>query len=164
MERKYTGRLLAVALLVLLVAAGAALAAMGQLLRVTQTLTEIASASAWPSAWPTLSSITVSSADPGVPDAAAEVVHVRPPPRRQVRPLSSAQLGEPLAHETFVAGCGAPDDMKVVVKVTVKSGRAIDAEAKSTPPNPVVESCVEKAVRDLRWDVSPSVQHLTVRY
>jgi hypothetical protein len=54
--------------------------------------------------------------------------------------------------------------MKIAVKVTVKGGRAIDAEAKATPPNPVVESCVEKAIRDLRWDVSPNVQHLTVRY
>jgi hypothetical protein len=164
MEPKNTRRLVAAALLVLMICAGVALAAMGQLFRVTQTLTEIASASAWPSAWPSLSSITVSSADPTATATTAVVDASRPPPRRQVRPLSSAQLGAPLEHETFVAGCGAPDDMKIVVKVTVKSGRAIDAEAKATPPNPVIEGCVEKAVRDLRWDVSPSIQHLTVRY
>src|SRR5580700_8572459 len=35
---------------------------------------------------------------------------------RQATPLSSAQLGAPLVHGTFVAACGAPDDMKVVVK------------------------------------------------
>lgn len=150
--------------LLFLVAAGVALAATGRLGRVSRTLDDIASASAWPS----LSALTappVASAPQAASDGGARLVDAgHTPPRKQTAPLSSAQLGAPLTHETFVAGCGAPDDMKVVVKVTVKAGRAIDAEAKTTPPNPVVESCVERAIRDLQWDVSPKVAHLTVRY
>jgi hypothetical protein len=82
----------------------------------------------------------------------------------QAAPLSSAQLGAPLVHGRFVTECGAPEDMKVVVKVTVKTGRAVAVVATTDPPNPAVASCVEKATRDLQWDVSPKTQHLTVTY
>jgi hypothetical protein len=83
---------------------------------------------------------------------------------RQATPLSSAQLGAPLVHGTFVATCGAPDDMKVVVKVTVKLGRAVAVDVETHPPNPAVASCIERATRDLRWDVSPKSDHVTVTY
>jgi len=82
----------------------------------------------------------------------------------QAAPLSSAQLGAPLVHGRFVSECGATDDMKVVVKVTVKTGRAAGASATTDPANPAVASCVEKAIREMQWDVSPKTQHLTVTY
>ena len=82
----------------------------------------------------------------------------------QAAPLSSAQLGAPLVHGKFVTECGAPDDMKVVVKVTVKSGRAIAVDVTTDPANPAVTSCVEKATRGKEWDVSPKTQHATVTY
>ena len=82
----------------------------------------------------------------------------------QAAPLSSAQLGAPLVHGKFVTECGAPDNMKVVVKVTVKSGRAIAVDVTTAPENPAVASCVEKATRDKQWDVSPKTQHATVTY
>src|SRR5450432_1834429 len=82
----------------------------------------------------------------------------------QAAPLSSAQLGGPLVHGRFVSECGATDDMKVVVKVTVKTGRAVGASATTDPANPAVASCVEKAIREMQWDVSPKTQHLTVTY
>jgi hypothetical protein len=82
----------------------------------------------------------------------------------QAAPLSSAQLGAPLVHGKFVSECGAPDDMKVVVKVTVKAGRAVAASAATDPPNRAIASCVEKGVRNMQWDASPKTQHLTVTY
>ena len=85
-------------------------------------------------------------------------------PRRQASPLSSAQLGAPLVHGTFVAACGAPDDMKVTVNATVKMGRAASVGVTTQPPNPVVASCIERAIRDLQWDISPKSDHVTVTY
>ena len=82
----------------------------------------------------------------------------------QAAPLSSAQLGAPLVHGRFVTECGAPADMKVVVKVTVKMGRPIDVSVKSDPANSAVASCVERATREMQWDVSPKTQHATVTY
>ncbi|HTB74603.1 MAG TPA: hypothetical protein VK762_15245 [Polyangiaceae bacterium] len=82
----------------------------------------------------------------------------------QAAPLSSAQLGAPLVHGKFVTECGAPDDMKVVVKVTVKGGRAIAVDVTTDPPSAAVASCVEKATRSKEWDVSPKTQHATVTY
>jgi hypothetical protein len=82
----------------------------------------------------------------------------------QAAPLSSAQLGAPLVHGKFVTDCGAPDDMKILVKVTVKMGRAIAVAATTDPANAAVADCVEKATRRMQWDVSPKTQHATVTY
>jgi len=82
----------------------------------------------------------------------------------QTAPLSSARLGAPLVNGKFVSDCGAPDDMKVVVKVTVKMGRPVDVTVKTDPANGAVASCVEKATREMQWDVSPKTQHATVTY
>jgi hypothetical protein len=84
--------------------------------------------------------------------------------KTQAAPLSSAQLGAPLVHGKFVTDCGAPDDMKVVVKVTVKMGRAVDVDVTTDPANAGVASCVEKATREKQWDVSPKKQRATVTY
>jgi len=78
--------------------------------------------------------------------------------------LSSGQIGAPLVDSSFVAACGAPDDMRVAVKVSVKMGRAVEVDVKTDPPDPVVAACVEKAVRDKKWDVSPKTVHLVVTY
>jgi len=82
----------------------------------------------------------------------------------QTAPLSSTQLGAPLVHGKFVSECGAPDDMKVVVKVTVRMGRPVAVAVTTDPPNGAVASCVEKATREMQWDVSPRTQHATVTY
>lgn len=103
------------------------------------------------------SDVTLTDAGPTRGDAGA-------PAHRQTAPLSSAQLGAPLVRGPFVAACGASADMKVVVTLAVKQGHASEVTAKTTPPNPVVEGCVERAVRDLRWDISPTTGHLTVTY
>jgi len=97
------------------------------------------------------------SADAGAKDAGV-IVH------RQAAPLSSAQLGAPLVHGKFVSACGAPDDMKVVVHLDVKKGRASKIAVKTEPASSAVASCIERAIRDLQWDVSPQVGHVTVTY
>jgi hypothetical protein len=86
------------------------------------------------------------------------------PPRRQASPLSSAQLGAPLVNGSFVGACGAPDNMKVVANVAVKMGRAAAISVKTEPPDPTVRLCIEQAIRELRWDISPKTGRVTVRY
>ena len=138
------------ALLVLALGAGAAFAYLGWRRRLppaladacgnVATLASAAAGLAVPGAGPT----------PEAPDAGdAGAVVFRP--TTQTAPLSSAQLGAPLVHGKFVSECGAPADMKVVVKVTVKKGHAVAA-------------CVQRATRAKLWDVSPATQHATVTY
>jgi hypothetical protein len=104
------------------------------------------------------------SSAPPPADAGSPSGDAGPRPHRQAGPLSSAQLGAPLVHGSFVSACGAPDDMKVFVSLTVKMGRAGDVTVTTTPPDPSVASCVERAIRGLQWDVSSHVGHLTVTY
>lgn len=100
-----------------------------------------------------------SSVDAAAPrEDAGVVIH------RQAAPLSNAQLGAPLVHGKFVSACGAPDDMKVVVRLDVKKGRASKVAVKTQPPNSAVATCVEHAIRGLQWDISPQVGHVTVTY
>jgi hypothetical protein len=84
--------------------------------------------------------------------------------RKQAGPLSSAQLGAPLVNGAWITACGAPDTMKVAVKLDVRQGRAVKIDVKTDPTDPVVIGCVERAASDLRWDVSPRTDHVTVRY
>jgi len=98
------------------------------------------------------------------PDAAAPANDAGVAVHRQTAPLSSAQLGAPLVHGRFVSACGAPDDMKVVVHLDVKKGRASKIAVKTQPASAAVASCIESAIRDLQWDVSPQVGHVTVTY
>jgi hypothetical protein len=105
-----------------------------------------------------------SSSAPLADDAADAGTEASAMPHRQTAPLSSAQLGAPLVHGTFVTECGAPENMKVVVKADVRLGRALNVTVKTDPPNLAVSSCIERATRDLQWDVSPKTGHVTVRY
>jgi hypothetical protein len=84
--------------------------------------------------------------------------------RHQTAPLSSAQLGAPLVHGGWITACGAPETMKVVVKLDVKGGRAMKVDVSTDPPDPSVTACVQRAAQDLRWDVSPKVGHVAVTY
>jgi hypothetical protein len=54
--------------------------------------------------------------------------------------------------------------MKVVAEVTVKMGRAIALRVKSYPSDPTVSACVERAIRELQWDISPKTDRVTVTY
>lgn len=100
-------------------------------------------------------------ADAAVEASVPEAGKPHPP---QAGPLSSAQLGAPLVHGTFVSACGAPATMKVKAKVTVKMGRATAVTVKTDPPDPTIAACVEKAIRDLTWDRSVRSGTVTVSY
>ena len=50
--------------------------------------------------------------------------------------LTNAQLAAPLRHASFITGCGAPDDMKVTVRVAVKMGHAVGVTVSTNPSSP----------------------------
>lgn len=151
-------------LLVVLAAAGvAALAATGKLPLVKSALAPIASAVA-----PMASALGAATWIPG-PGTSAPPDGGAPPdagPKytRQTTPLSSAQLGEPLVKGSFVGACGAPDNMKVTVDLSVRKGHAEKVSVQTSPPDPKIAACIEHSVRALRWDASPHVGRLTVTY
>jgi hypothetical protein len=154
--------LLVVSAVVVLAVAGAyAAASSGRLPFLRRTLGTVASAvsSAVASAAAPLASAVADA--PSVADAGPEAAAL---PHRQTAPLSSAQLGAPLVHGKFVTECGAPEAMKIVLKADVRLGRAVNVSVKTEPPNLNVASCIEQRARDLQWDVSPKMGHVTVRY
>jgi hypothetical protein len=102
--------------------------------------------------------------DAGPPPDASASVDAAVVQHKQAAPLSSAQLGAPLVRGEFVTACNAPPTMKVVVKVKVQKGRAIDTNVATDPPDTAVSRCIDDAIHQLRWDISPKMQHLTVRY
>ena len=65
--------------------------------------------------------------------------------------LTDAQLAAPLRHASFIGGCGAPDDMKVSVRVAVKMGHAVGVTVTTTPPSAGVAACIDRSVRSLQW-------------
>jgi eukaryotic-like serine/threonine-protein kinase len=78
--------------------------------------------------------------------------------------LTDAQLSAPLRHASFVVSCGAPDDMKVTVRVAVRMGRAVGVTATTNPPNGGVAGCVDRSVRGLRWAESAKTDFITTNY
>jgi hypothetical protein len=78
--------------------------------------------------------------------------------------LTDAQLSAPMSNSTFLAGCGAPEDMRIVVKVAVKNGRAVGVSVYPNPPNGAVATCVDRHVRGLSWPVHSSMFSFTTTY
>jgi hypothetical protein len=78
--------------------------------------------------------------------------------------LTNAQLAGPLRHAAFVTGCGAPDDMKVTVRVAVRMGVPIGVTVSTNPPNNGIAACIDRAVRGLRWQANPKTDFVTTSY
>jgi hypothetical protein len=78
--------------------------------------------------------------------------------------LTNAQLSAPLKNGAFIGACGAPDSMKVTVKVAVKMGRAVGVSVYTNPPSPGVSSCVDRHVRGLGWPANPKMDFVTTTY
>lgn len=78
--------------------------------------------------------------------------------------LTDAQLSAPMRNAAFISGCGAPDSMKVTVKVAVKNGRAIGVSVYSNPSNASVAACVDRHVRGLGWPSNPKMDSFTTTY
>ena len=139
---------------VLFVVVLAALAVYGVLAFTGKLPPELQSMGALASAWTAASSDAGPATEGGV-DAAVKA---------RAAPLSSAQLTAPFFHNTFIATCGAPPEMKVTITVTVKAGRAVDVLAKTDPPDPGIAVCIENATKELRWDASRRTGKVTVTY
>jgi len=78
--------------------------------------------------------------------------------------LTNAQLSAPLRHSSFVVSCGAPDDMKVTVRVAVRMGVPIGVTVATQPSNGAVAACIDRAVRGLRWPASAKTDFVNTSY
>ncbi len=78
--------------------------------------------------------------------------------------LTENQLGAPMRNASFISGCGAPESMKVTVRIAVKNGRAFGVSVYPNPPNPAVAQCVDRHVRGLSWPANATMDFLTTTY
>jgi hypothetical protein len=78
--------------------------------------------------------------------------------------LTNAQLSAPLRHSSFVVSCGAPDDMKVTVRVAVRMGVPVGVTVATQPSNGGVAACIDRAVRGLRWPASAKTDFVNTSY
>ena len=79
--------------------------------------------------------------------------------------LTDAQLSAPMGNVgASLSTCGVSNDTKVTVRVAVKYGRAVGVTVEMDPPNTHAESCVDRAVRKLRWPSSPKLDSFTTNY
>jgi eukaryotic-like serine/threonine-protein kinase len=78
--------------------------------------------------------------------------------------LTDLQLSGPMRNATFLGSCGAPDSMKVTVKVAIKMGRAVGVSVYTNPPNGGVSSCIDHAVRNLSWPANPKMDSFVTSY
>lgn len=78
--------------------------------------------------------------------------------------LTDAQLSAPMKNASFISSCGAPDSMKVTVRVAVKNGRAYGVSVYTNPPNAAVAACVDRHVRGLGWPSNPKLDSFTTTY
>ncbi len=78
--------------------------------------------------------------------------------------LTNAQLSAPLRHASFVVTCGAPDDMKVTVRVAVRMGVPIGVTVTTQPQSGGVAACIDRSVRGLRWPASAKTDFVNTSY
>jgi eukaryotic-like serine/threonine-protein kinase len=78
--------------------------------------------------------------------------------------LTNAQLAAPLRHAAFVVSCGAPDDMKVQVRVAVRMGAPVGVTVTTSPSNGSIAACIDRAVRGIRWPANPRTDFVTTNY
>jgi hypothetical protein len=78
--------------------------------------------------------------------------------------LSDGQLSAPMKNASFISGCGAPDSMKVTVRVAIKNGHAVGVSVYTNPPNPAVAGCVDRHVRGLGWPANSKMDSFTTTY
>jgi hypothetical protein len=78
--------------------------------------------------------------------------------------LTDAQLTGPMHNGAFVGECGAPDSMKVTVKVAIKQGRAAGVSVSTSPPDPDIAGCIDRYVRTFSWPSSSKMDSFTTTY
>lgn len=78
--------------------------------------------------------------------------------------LTDSQLHGPMKNASFISGCGAPDSMKVTVKVAIRNGRAAGVSVYTNPPDGRVSSCVDRHVRGLSWPSNAKMDSFVTTY
>lgn len=78
--------------------------------------------------------------------------------------LTDTQLSAPMRSGAFVGECGAPDSMKVTVKVAIKMGRAAGVSVSTSPPDPDIAGCIDRYVRTFSWPSSSKMDSFTTTY
>ena len=78
--------------------------------------------------------------------------------------LTDGQIAGPMRSASFINSCGAPDSMKVLVRVAIKNGHAVGVTVSTNPPNAGVAGCVDGAVRRLSWPQSQKMDTFTTQY
>jgi hypothetical protein len=78
--------------------------------------------------------------------------------------LTDAQIAGPMHDGAFVGECGAPDRMKVTVKVAIKMGRAAGVSVSTSPPDPDIAGCIDRYVRTFSWPSSSKMDSFTSTY
>jgi hypothetical protein len=83
---------------------------------------------------------------------------------KQTPDLTDAQIGGPMRGGGFVGECGAPDAMKVTVKVAIKQGRAAGVSVSTSPNDPDIAGCIDRYVRTFTWPSSNKMDFSTTTY
>lgn len=78
--------------------------------------------------------------------------------------LTDTQLNGPMRNASFLNSCGAPNSMKVTVRVAIKMGRAVGVSVYTNPPNAQIAACVDRAVRNLSWPANGKMDSFTTTY
>jgi hypothetical protein len=78
--------------------------------------------------------------------------------------LTDVQLTGPMRNGAFVGECGAPDSMKVTVKVAIMLGRAVGVSVFTSPPDPDIAGCIDRYVRTFSWPSSGKMDSFTTTY
>jgi hypothetical protein len=78
--------------------------------------------------------------------------------------LTDAQLTGPMHNGAFVGECGAPDSMKVTVKVAIKLGRPTGVSVFTSPPDPDIAGCIDRYVRTFSWPSSGKTDSFVTTY
>jgi hypothetical protein len=78
--------------------------------------------------------------------------------------LSDADLSRPMRNGAFVGECGAPDSMKVTVKVAIKLGRPAGVSVSTSPSDPDVAGCIDRYVRTFSWPSNAKMDSFTTTY
>ena len=78
--------------------------------------------------------------------------------------LTDAQISGPMRNGSFVGECGAPDAMKVTVKVAIKQGRPAGVSVSTSPPDPDIAGCIDRYVRTFSWPSSSKMDSFTSTY
>jgi hypothetical protein len=73
---------------------------------------------------------------------------------RGEKELSNRELAAPMQRGAFITSCGAPDAMKVTVKIAIREGHVIGATVLTDPDDPAIAECIDRIVRDVQFPVS----------